>query len=177
MLRILSRALSSETVALRHSAATRRMLLPRKKTKPVRKGVMYDYSQRICAHMMGHIHTAEELAAILRSQFGAGAVSVFGRSHAYLDDADDTRDIEDVVHLSAPASGLNAKHGSPPASIFFFTSDSSPCVSVWWGADPAFEDTMLADLRASRHLIKSTKDEVLQRLTVDKEVLKWHAGR
>ena len=176
----LRRALSSESGAPRHAtaaAAHRRMLLPRKKAKPLRQGISHDNSHRICAHMMGSTHTADELAAILRSRFGAGAVTVFGRSYDYMDEADDTRDIEDVVHLTAPACGKDAKHGSTSASIFFFSSaEGSPSVSIWWGADPIFEDGLLSDLRASRSQIPGTKEEVLDRLAVPKVMLKWHAG-
>ena len=92
----LRRALSSESGAPRHAmaaAAQRRMLLPRKKVKPLRKGISHDNSHRICAHMMGSTHTTDELASILRSRFGAGAVTVFGRSYDYMDESDDTRDM------------------------------------------------------------------------------------
>ncbi|KAL1530849.1 hypothetical protein AB1Y20_001744 [Prymnesium parvum] len=179
----LRRALSeaarpAEASPLRHaSVLPRRMLLPRKKLKsPLRHGESNDYSHRICAHMMGHVHTTEELAASLRSQFGAGAVTVFGSSHGYMDEMDDTREIEDVIHLNAPASGANARHGSPTTSVFFFSSEAAPCVSVWWGADPAFEQSMLSHLLAQRPRIKSSKEELAQRLAVPKVTLKWHGG-
>ena len=71
------RALSSETTASRHAsvAAHRRMLLPRKKAKPLRQGLSHDNAHRICAHLMGNIHTVDELSSVLRARFGAGAVT------------------------------------------------------------------------------------------------------
>lgn len=91
----------------------------------------YDPLRRVSAHVMAHSHDPIELATGLRSRFGAGAVQVFcgggggvvgiggGGEGALL--SEDVGLIERVVHLSAPASGTDAPHGSPPASVFFFT--------------------------------------------------------
>ena len=155
------------------------MLLPRKKQRSIRKDYSEIDSYRICAHMMGSVHTVDELAREMRMRFGASAVSVFGRKDSGSMDAmdDETSQIEDVLHLNAPSAGAQAPHGSPNASVFFFCGEHSTCVSVWWGASPAFEESMLADLRAIKGSTSLTKAEALERLAVPRVMLKWHGGR
>ena len=73
--------------------------------------------------------------------------------------ADDS--LHDVVHLSVPAVGESSPPDAPLASVFFFAGSAQElgacghtCVSVWWGADPAFEQALLLDLRALHQLSK-----------------------
>lgn len=146
---LLQHAICSDLSALRYSStsASRKLLLPRK--KKVRSRMAEDYSQRVCAHMMGSTHGIDELSAILRSRFGASAVTLFRGDHDSMG-SEHFPASEDVLHLSAPSCGADAAHGSPSSSIFFFSGEGSMCVSVWWGAEPTFEESMLRDLRAHR---------------------------
>jgi hypothetical protein len=189
-----------------------RRLAPKSKgagAPPARRSAHGDASLRVCAQMMGNAHSAPELAAALRARFGAGAVQLFEGSAAYGGAAQHLEPgevslIDGVVHLSAPASGDDAPHGSPPASVFFFTGTTdaddfsgSTCVSVWWGAEPAFQDGLLRDLRAAPALLpkgggllgrlgfglggarrpaKLTRQQQLDRLAVPRVTLRWNLG-
>ncbi|KAL3894988.1 MAG: hypothetical protein SGPRY_013647 [Prymnesium sp.] len=134
---------------------------------------------------MASTHTAPGLASILRSEFGAGAVTLFAGSHQPLDEPEDTHEIQDVLfsrfdRMLVPRSShlcafVAFRHGSAVSHVFFFTGEGSPCVSVWWGAQPSFENAMLAQLRERPH-VKSSKQQIMQRLAVPKVVLKWHGG-
>lgn len=173
----LRRALSTDVTSgprLAATAASRRLLLPRKK-KP-RSRLAEDHSQRVCAHMMGSVHSVDELAAIMRSRFGASSVKLFSGDYDSMEDIERSPHREDVLHLIAPSSGVDAPHGSPPSSIFFFSGEGSMCVSVWWGAEPTFKESMLRDLRAQRGAVGITKEQLIDRLAVPRVTLKWHAG-
>ena len=68
--------------------------------------------------------------------------------------ADDS--LHDVVHLSVPAVGESSPPDAPLASVFFFAGTAQEvgacghtCVSVWWGADPSFEQALLLELQSS----------------------------
>lgn len=133
--------------------------------------------------MMANAHDALDLAAQLRLRFGAGAVQVFGGDGEGALVPGEVGLIEGVVHLGAPASGSNAPHGSPVASAFFFTGakddglSSSACVSVWWGAEPALEETLLRDLRAAAGRSSAASRKIqLNRLAIPRAVIKWQLG-
>ena len=145
-------------------------------------------SHRVSAHVLASTHDPAALAAELRRRFGAGAVQVFGGegSGSLIPGGSDIHAplIEGVVHLTAPATGTQAAHGSPPASAFFFigTKDadelsSSACVSVWWGAESSFEDALLRDLRAvGGGRAALSRAQQLDRLAIPKAVIKWQHG-
>ena len=125
------------------------------------------------------------LANALRARFGAGSIEVFGDPTAISVAAKGEAEmIENVVHLSAPASGTQAPHGSPPASIFFFaaTSDgdgprSSTCVSIWWGAESSFEEALLRDLQASSSgQSPLARQQMHDRLAIPRAMMKWQYG-
>jgi len=146
-----------------------------------------DSSQRVSAHLMASAHDSIDLANLLRQKFGAGSVQVFGEpdfAGTGMLLPGDIGLIDGVVHLSAPATGKHAPHGSPPASAFFFTGSkdadadnlgSSACVSVWWGAEPSFEDSLLRDLRAAATVGRAamTRAQQLDRLSIPRAVMKW----
>jgi uncharacterized Rmd1/YagE family protein len=167
-------------------AQHRRLLPPKKKGSKHRRGATADPSLRVSAHVLASAHDPIALAAQLRARFGAGAVQVFGGGA----DGDgslvlnDVGLIEGVIHLSAPAAGGNAPHGSPSSSSFFFTGpkdadalSSSACVSVWWGAEPIFEDSLLRDLHAAAPRGNAvTRQQQLDRLAIPRAVMRWQAG-
>ena len=163
-----------------------RRLLPKKtKTKKERaRQQETGSSSRVTAHVMANSHDTLDLADALRLRFGAGAVQVFGGGAEGPLISGEVGLIEGVVHLNAPASGSNAPHGSPSASAFFFTGSidddglsSSACVSVWWGAEPSFEDALLRDLRAaSARSSAASRQQQLYRLAIPRAVMKWQPG-
>ena len=138
------------------------------------------------AHVMANAHDTFELEATLRTRFGAGAVQAFGGEHEESMLPGEVGLIEGVVHLYAPATGTDAPDGSPAASAFFFTGSpdddgtSAACVSVWWGAEQAFEDALLRDLRAVSgrfHRYSATqRQQQLDRLAIPRTVMKWQAA-
>ena len=90
--------------------------------------------------------------------------------------ADDS--LHDVVHLSVPAVGERSPPDAPLASVFFFAGSAQElgacghtCVSVWWGADPSFEQALLLDLRALHQLSKGPlpQKQQLERLAISRE--------
>ena len=184
-LRVCARSLATSEAPIKPyapSAATPtfRRLLPLKKRIPSKRSSAPDQnsSRRVSAHLMASTHEQRELASALRARFGAGAVQVF-EAPSSPGFAGESSTIDGVVHLSAPASGTDAPHGSPPASAFFFTGkdvdglSSSACVSVWWGAEPSFEDALLRDLQALRSGTVLSRQQQLDRLAVPRTVMKW----
>lgn len=171
---------------VQQAAFVRRLLPKKKQSKRVRGSTAPDSSRRIAAHVMASAHDQLELASALRARFGAGAVQVFGSSSvgsSTLVNESDVDAIEHVIHLSAPASGTDAPHGSPPASVFFFTApsdgdgvSSSACVSVWWGAESSFEDALLRDLQAARSGSALNRQQQLDRLALPRAIMKWQTA-
>jgi len=165
----------------------RRLLPPKKKvSKKKSQGSVPETSRRVAAHVLANVIDQADLASALRARFGAGSIQVFSSrtsvasSSVLLSEVDA---IENVVHLSAPASGTDAPHGSSPASVFFFTApsdgdglSSSACVSVWWGAESSFEDALLRDLLAARSGGTLARQQQLDRLTLPRAVMKWQTG-
>lgn len=158
--------------------------VPKKKaTKRGGARVANDASHRVSAHVMASSHDSLQLAAELRQRFGAGAVQVFGGEGSGSLLPSEVGLIDGVLHLSAPASGSEAPHGSAPASVFFFlgTRDadglsSAACTSVWWGAETSFEDALLRDLRAvssrSGRAAKARAQQ-LDQLAIPRAIMKW----
>ena len=184
------------------SQARARLIPPKKKVKNratpanvVLRTEEQHVMGRLSAHVMANSHDPLALSTELRGRFGAGAVQVFGGSTA-VDGSlvpGDVGLIEGVVHLSAPASGKEAAHGSPNMSAFFFTGSkdadglsTSACVSVWWGAEPSFEDALLRDLRASFDKAQGrfsagrstalSRQQQLDRLAIPRTVMRWQPG-
>ena len=159
-----------------------RRLLPKKNVaRSKRRTPAQDSSGRVSAHVMANAHEQLEIASALRARFGAGAVQVFDGAGGHV--SDDIGAIEGLIHLSAPASGTDAPHGSPPASAFFFTGSTdgdelsrSTCVGVFWSAEPSFEDALLRDLQALGGTGRLTKQEQRERLVVPRTVMKWQPG-
>ena len=182
-----NRLLSSSpgVLSAKQGPAFYRRFLPKKnvaRSKRSRKTAQ-DPLRRVSAHIMANTHSQAELANALRARFGAGAVQVFGGSSGPGSLASgEIEAIDGVIHLNAPASGTDAAHGSPAASAFFFTGkvdsdgfSSATCVSVWWGAEPSFEDSLLRDLQAVGNN-RSSRQQTLDRLAVPRTVLKWQPG-
>ena len=171
-------------------AQPRGRLLPKKKGGKQRSSrspnpLELPGSSHVTAHVMANSHDTLNLATALRLRFGAGAVQVFGGVSEGSLVPGEVGLIEGVVHLSAPATGTDAPHGSPAASAFFFTgseeddglSFSSACVSVWWGAEQSFEDALLRDLRAaSGRGGAASRQQQLDRMAIPRAVMKWHHG-
>mmetsp|Transcript_16488 Transcript_16488/g.42307 ORF Transcript_16488/g.42307 Transcript_16488/m.42307 type:complete len:390 (-) Transcript_16488:218-1387(-) len=186
-LRSLSTQLSADRKLVAQQSSFIRRLIPKKKgTKRARGSTAPEVSRRIAAHVMASNHDQLELSSALRARFGAGSVQAFGENSAAsvataFSEADS---IEDVIHLSAPASGTDAPHGSAPASVFFFTAPaesdgpgSAACISVWWGAEPSFEDALLRDLQAARSGNSPlSRQQQLDRLALPRTVMKWQIG-
>ena len=200
MLRLCSRRLSSKPTPVdgastsSAAAAAYRRLLPKRKAAAAaerRRQVQQqrqqreDVARRVSAHLMASTTGQLELASALRARFGAGAVNVFnGPSGGGSLASSEVDAIEGVVHLSAPASGMDAPHGSHAASAFFFTGNndggeslsSSTCVSVWWGAEPSFEEGLLRDLQGMSGGSRLGQPHNLGKIAGPRAVMKWQTG-
>ena len=146
-------AASSRPLARRGLAAAaspKAPVLRRRRPKPPKKKERSELAgtQLVSAYVMASTHRPVELAQLLREKFGPAAVRYMGDGDEAAGGAGGGDDRANVVHLTAPALGLNSPHGTPPASVFFFTSGNSDdfpdsphrrCISVWWGADEEFE--------------------------------------
>ena len=179
-------AASSRPLARRGLAAAaspKAPVLRRRRPKPPKKKERSELAgtQLVSAYVMASTHRPVELAQLLREKFGPAAVRYMGDGDEAAGGAGGGDDRANVVHLTAPALGLNSPHGTPPASVFFFTSGNSDdfpdsphrrCISVWWGADPSFEQMLLTDLLAHHQLSSKkplSKQQQLDRLAVPKE--------
>ena len=163
-------------------------LAPKGRKRKKAGGSALESSRRVAAIIMPGEHDQFGLAQALRARFGAGSVQVFGGSTSALSatgmlKSSEVDAIEDVVHLSAPASGTDAPHGSARACVFFFTASSgsdgpsrSACVSVWWGSEPNFEDALLRDLLALQGGQGRGRHKPYDPLSLPREVMKWHTG-
>ena len=179
------------------AAAQKRNLLPFRQRPPGKKKagkalqVPPSVGTRVSVHMMGSIHDAAELAETLRGRFPSGAVQRLnspatpGLDELWRADSAADDSLHDVVHLTVPAAGESSAPNAPLASVLFFAGVSQElgacgptCVSVWWGADPAFEQALLTDLRALHQLAKTPlgKAQQLARLAIPREEIFCQEG-
>eukprot|EP00965_Chrysotila_dentata_P035289 1173530-Pleurochrysis_carterae.AAC.1 len=95
-----------------------------KKKKPSRGEP--GFSARVSAHLMGSVHGPSELAALLRVRFGAAAVKLIDKNDEVPEASGQRASVvEDVVCVTAPALGADSPHGTPLATVFFFTGHGS----------------------------------------------------
>jgi len=83
--------------------------------------------------------------------------------------------LDEGASWSSTLGSAAALGGTLGSSSSGFAQFERLCVSVWWGASPAFEEGLLRDLRASA-VRQLPRRQVLDRLSVEKEETSFQMG-